>query len=1150
MQKVLRRCSLLASGEHLSLEGVDASFRPLFLSSLFRAVKKERRSLLVLVEHNIEIYRLIGELTGFAPEVAQEGRLLAFPTTGTYPFENQSPDHQAVYERLTTLNALAHGRRSLVITTPSALFGKVMPKGMLNKNRMVFKTGDEFRREDIEFFLYQNGYRPADLVEERGSYSFRGDIFDIFPSHMPYPLRLEFWGDTLESVRMFKPESQRAFSRLESFFLLPSREIILTEDMVDNATEKIISRGRSLGVKESFITSLVMKIKSFRYIPGIELYAPYCYPLGSLFDYLPEDVLLLHEGEESIKRQVEEWEAQIVQGEENANVSFDIFPERKELYLSLQEVEKHLTGFSQISLHRLRLNRSAAAEEGIRAVSVSLKRNDIKDLAAKIKKWHEEEKGVFLFISLKQERERLYTLLAEEGIAAEVLNGFPEDFASDAFSGKTRFIKGKLRHSFHLPDQKRVFLAEGDIFGKIVIRKRSEKKRKAFLDTLKYLQNGDLVVHQEHGIGIYQGLERIDGYGDEFVTVQYRDKQKLYVPMENIGLLSRYVGAKEEDVPIDKMGGIAWKKRKAKVRRAVDKVVAFLVELYAKRSTLSGYAYGEDADPHEEFAASFEFEETDDQLSAIADITGDLEKPRPMDRLLCGDVGFGKTEVAMRAAFKVAFENRQVAVLVPTTILAYQHYQSFSKRFERFPFRIEMLNRLRTAKEQKQVLEELKKGEIDILIGTHRLLSKDVQFQQLGLVIIDEEHRFGVSAKEKLKKLRQKVDVLTLTATPIPRTLQFSLLGIRDMSVIATPPKKRMPIKTYLRRFGEEVIEAAIRLELKRGGQVYFIHNTIETIETVASVISQLVPEARIRTAHGRMKGETLQELMTDFTCRKFDILVCTTIVESGIDIPTANTIIINNADRFGLSQLYQLRGRVGRYEHKAYAYLLVNDEESLSETAKERLIALEEMTELGAGFQLSMKDLEIRGGGNLLGLEQSGQIMDVGFEMYSRMVEEAVSKMQRGDIDEEPDETLVLRVGKKGSIPAVYIADDTLRLDMYKKLFTAAELPEVVGYGKEMTDRFGKMPDETRNLMKYAELRAIALELRCRLIEKKGSLLDIHLLSRSALTGKELEGFLKKNSKWVSFKTPQHLQMRLLPSDNIVTIVKIFKHLRTLVLK
>ena len=1138
--------NFFSTASHLTIEGVNAPAKPLVLASLFRRMNK---TLVVIVEHNIDVTRLVHELEIFAPTESAESRVLAFPSTGTFPFENQSPEHAIVFERLRTLNILAQGRKAIVITTAEALYGKIIPLELIKKNLLVIKKGTEISRHDLEQYLFKNGYRQTDLVEDRGSYSFRGDIFDVFPSNTPYPIRTEFWGDQIESIRMFKPETQRTIQLLDKFNILPSREIVLEEDIIDPALEKIQARGKQLRIKDSFITTLLNKVKAFRYIPGIENYAPYFYPLNTFFDYIPADSIILHRGEEELNRVIQTRENEIVLGEENANINFDIFPDRADLYLQQKDLLEKINAFSTISLKELKLSGGINGAAGgartltVKSIAVMISKNNIKDLAGKIKGWLQDDKGIIIYLSSKSQLERMYELLMHEGIGSKSFRQFPEDYFGEKFNGKVFLALGKIRHSFQLYSDKRIFLAEDDVFGKTVVRKRSEKKTQAFLDTLKYIKDGDYIVHADYGIGIYRGLASVSGFNSEFVLVEYKDRQKLYIPMENIGLLTRYVAPQDVPVEINKMGGVQWTKTKAKVKKEIEKIVEYLVELYAKRSLVKGFSFSEDGMPHEEFMDAFEYEETDDQLSAINDITADMEKPMPMDRLLCGDVGFGKTEVAMRAAFKAVVDKRQVTVLVPTTVLAYQHYQSFMARFNKFGIKVEMLNRLRSTAEQKQILEDLESGAIDIIVGTHRILSKDIKLKDHGLLIVDEEHRFGVSAKEKIKQVRSHVDVLTLTATPIPRTLQFSLLGIRDMSVIATPPKNRLPIKTYLRPFDEEVVEAAVRFELERGGQVFFIHNTIDSINSVAEMLQALVPEARIGVAHGRLAGDKLQEIMLEFVERKFDILVSTTIVESGIDIPTANTIIINNAHMFGMAQLYQLRGRVGRYEHRAFAYLLIPGEDAITDESKQRLVSLEEMTELGAGFQLAMKDLEIRGGGNLLGMKQSGKLLHVGFELYSHMIEEAMRNFRQEELEGPEEREIVIKVGVKGTIPKDYIEDDQHRLDMYKKIFTADSVDEVHGYSKEMADRFGKYPEDVKTLLVFGEVKALAKQLGCRSIELQDEL-ELSLYEDTPIDQRKLYEFVGKNNKWVRFTGNEKLYFRLGEQNSLMDISKVLKRL------
>ena len=685
---------------------------------------------------------------------------------------------------------------------------------------------------------------------------------------------------------------------------------------------------------------------------------------------------------------------------------------------------------------------------------------------------------------------------------------------------------GRLSQGFHFKSADLVFIAEHEIFGRShKHRHRRKTNSQSFQRGLKDLKKGDYLVHVDYGIGLYLGSKEIKtGIGSgEFLNIQYADDEKLYLPMEGLGFVQKYVGGSEEPPPLSKMGGIAWKRQKKKVKEAIQEMAGDLLKLYASRELAKGHAYSSNTIMVREFADSFEYEETDDQLKAIEEVENDLESDKPTDRLICGDVGYGKTEVAMRAAFKVILDKKQVAVLVPTTILAQQHLQTFQERFKEYPVTIDMVNRFRTPREQKNTLEKLKRGEVDIIIGTHRLLSKDVEFASLGLIVVDEEQRFGVKHKEKLKKLRNSVDILTLTATPIPRTLHFSLMGVRDLSVIETPPLDRLAVKTFIRKYDEEVIRDAILREVDRGGQVFFVHNKIHSIHSIADLIRKLVPGARIDIAHGQLPEHQLEKVMKDFLDKKIDVLLSTSIVESGLDIPSANTIIINRADQFGLAQLYQLRGRVGRYKHQAYAYLLIPSTEVLSEEARKRLAAMEELSELGAGFQLAARDMEIRGVGNMLGSNQSGHIASVGFDLYCKLVEDMVKDIRGEKIDPRIEVEIDLLV--KGFIPNKYVPDLNQRLDLYRRIQLAGDINECMALSREMIDRFGPYPEAVEKLLALLEIRMFCQKLHINKVHMKNGKVILTLLPSTPVSPESLTAVLDERLKMLSeFQIGVHL--------------------------
>ncbi len=985
-----------------------------------------------------------------------------FPTWEQLPFEPLSPMSEISGERLEVLNSLSEGECGLLIVPLEALLQTLMPQSILKKLTFHLKKGQTADREFLEICLMDNGYSKVSLVEERGEFSLRGDILDIFLPSGTNPVRIEFFGDDIESIRQFDLDSQVSTEEVEEIHILPVREICLSQAEMEQGIERIKKTAELQETDSSHVNELIEKIQCVGNFAGIENLAPFFYPEKcSLFNYLPGDSRIVLDHPELIDAKSEDFHHLIQVEFDRALERNDVVPDPSQSFLDEGELKKLLEGYSQIHINSLRLSDSvdnSCVQFSIQPIPYL--HGKFEAFAQQTNQWKSEGNQVVVVAPAKGHAKRVRELLNEYDLYVEI-------------------ELGHLSTGFQIPSLNRVYVAEHEIFGRSHKRRHRRKPKSfSFQRGFKDLKPGDFLVHIDYGIGQYVGTRELKTGvgGGEFMEILYADDEKLYIPMDALSLIQKYQGSDEGRPPISKLGSVSWKRQKDKIKKSIREMAEGLLKLYASRQFAERPACSSQPVLIQEFADSFEYTETDDQLKAIEEVFEDQEKSKPMDRLVCGDVGYGKTEVAMRAAYKVVLEKKQVAVLVPTTILAQQHLLTFQERFRAYPVNIDMVNRFRTPKQQKETLKKLKNHEVDIIIGTHRLLSKDIEFADLGLVIIDEEQRFGVKHKERMKQLRTTVDILTLTATPIPRTLHFSLMGIRDLSVIETPPSDRLAVKTFVRKFDENVIREAILRELDRGGQIYFVHNKVHSIESVATMIQKIVPEVKIGIAHGQLAEHRLEKVMKQFIDKEIDLLLCTSIIESGLDIPSANTIIIHRADQFGLAQLYQLRGRVGRYKHQAYAYLMIPGAMIISEDARKRLTAIEEMSELGSGFQLAARDMEIRGTGNMLGHDQSGHINAIGFDLYCKLMEDTIKELRGKKTKSKIEPEIDLQV--KGYIPKSYIPDLNQRLEFYRRLQLVNEVQYVRSMLAEMEDRYGTPPEPVEKLFSMLRIKLLCQKL------------------------------------------------------------------------
>ena len=1085
-------CRSITEGalEHPRLEvhGLTGSAEARLLADL---IKQSDRPLAILVADQKQARQLHTDLAFYS---GHRDATALFPHWEIGAYDPLSPHPEVEAERLASLSGLHESRFKAIIITVRALMQKVMPRSVLNDLCLRLQPEQSYTRAQLTESLLSLGYQPVPLVEDRGTFSFRGDILDIFPTANDEPVRLDFFGDELEQIRPFDPISQRSSSKsYQDLLLLPARELVLAGEHRQTFLKQLRERCDELNMPRTRREALLEEIREGLLAPGREFLLPLNYEhLSTLFDYLPGFRWVLS-APTAIEQAADQFAAEIRAAENRMRDTEAVYVPATELFLTPQEILSQIDAAPRIDLTRLQLFHleadwplyriTAEGNSGLLEDTTSTG-SGLDLLAAKVTAWQQQGWRLLLVCHQTGQAERLQEMLEHHDLIVPVE---PKIRLSRLEKGDVAICVGDLTSGFRLPDERLAIITEEEIFGSRV-RRRSRRENKAtMLPSLAQLKEGDFIVHTDHGVGRYCGLQhlqtgRVEG---DFLYLEYAGEDRLYLPIDRIERVQKYVGGEGHEPKLDKMGGSAWEKAKIKARSAVEEMARDLLKIQAKRKMNKGYTYPPADSEFHEFEAAFPYEETEDQFAAIEDVLGDLQSDKPMDRLVCGDVGYGKTEVAIRAAYMVALAGRQVALLVPTTILARQHLESLRQRFQGTPIEVDMLSRLRSTAEQKKIRGRLEAGQIDIIIGTHRLIQRDIRFKNLGLVIIDEEQRFGVTHKEKLKRFRAEVDVLTMTATPIPRTLQLGLLGLRDLSVIDTPPVDRLAIRTYVTRFEDELIRQSILRELQRGGQVFFVHNRVQSIGAMAEFLAQLVPEAKIAVGHGQMNEHELEQVMLDFIEGKSNVLVCTTIIENGIDIPRANTILVNRADRFGLAQLYQLRGRVGRSDRRAYAYLLIPGEGVLSHDARERLRVLQEQTELGAGFRIASHDLELRGAGELLGGRQAGQVTAVGFEMYTELLEETIQELQGMEKEDRIDPDL--RLGVSAFLPETYLHDPNQRLVFYRRLASAESDQAVFELADELRDRYGDLPEAGLLLLEVMKLRVMLKQLRIEAAEYDG---------------------------------------------------------------
>ena len=1178
----------LASGQRrLMVSGLAGSARALVLAAL---EKRLRRRLIFLSRSNKEVEAIQADVEFFYCALNGVDRceesVLTIPALENDPYDGTSPHAEVLEQRSLALHRAAEGKARILLTSIDAVAERTVPPGYLKSASITLRVGEDMPPELIVDLLISSGYVRQEPVGAVGEFSLRGGILDIFSPAHEAPHRIEFFGDMVDSVREFDPDSQRSTGRRNETQIVPMRELSVRREEFMQWAEA----ARRHWQDERYRRDLRLRIahaERGEEFEGWESLLPLTRPLtAAAFSYFKDAVFVIDEPAE-IERRAAELYASLNARFAQADEAGDLALPPESLFLTPDELRDQFAAFPRIEFRLL--GRAAAitderfhidgavvgesASEGaaeaseptdgadgrapqyrprttdhrplflfpvteqtpdIEVLSQSPRRyyGRVVELARDLKEGGRKRTTLFVMPSLGL-AERTVEMLGEYDVVAQLLPTL--NSAADNRRLETALVSpnlatvGRVANGFTLPAANLSLLTEGDVFGDVeraapqrqaAKRARKQRKASAFLSDLGDLKVGDYVVHVDHGIGQFQGLKQISTAGAptgntaagiqrasgdmrEFMLLTFAEGARLFVPVERLDLVQRYSAAEGHRPPLDKLGGVSWQKAKARVKRAMRDMAEELLKLYAERKLVKGYGYGDDTPFQKEFEDAFAYDLTPDQEAAILDVKEDLEKGEPADRLIIGDVGYGKTEVAMRAAFKVVMENKQVAVLAPTTVLAFQHLKTFQERFAAFPVRIDMLSRFRSPKEQKETLKAVSEGRVDIVIGTHRLLSKDVIFKDLGLLVVDEEQRFGVAHKERIKQMRKRVDVLAMSATPIPRTLNMSLAGLRDMSVIETPPRDRLAIQTHVVPFSETVVRSAVELELQRGGQAFFVHNRVETIFTIGELLQRLVPQARIGVGHGQMGEKDLEDVLMKFVRHELDVLVATTIIENGIDIPLANTIIINRADAYGLSQLYQLRGRVGRSNRRAYAYLLIPSEDSLTDIARRRLAAIREFSDLGAGFRIAALDLELRGAGNLLGGEQSGQINTVGFDLYTQLLERTVRELKGQPIEDET--SAAINIGIDIRIPEDFIYDMSQRLRTYKRISSAENDDELADIHAEIADRYGAIPESVENLFEYARLRREASRLGVLSIDREGARLAVKFSDKAKIDPEKL---------------------------------------------
>lgn len=1083
---------------------------------------------LIIVENDLKAKGFYEDYRMYDPEV------LLYPARDLIFYQADIHGNLITRQRIQVLKALLEREKVTVIASIDSCLDYLVPLEEWKRRVIHLKNDSELDLNEMKSRMVELGYERTVQVEVPGQFSIRGGIMDVYPLTEENPWRIELWGDEIDSIRSFDVQSQRSIENLDEIFIYPSTEMVLDQDSITRGIKAIEKEAKAVQKKlrDEFKTEEAARVRDlaeevkdrmgeFQHFAGAENFIHYFYKKTvSFLDYFPENTLVVLDEPNRLTEHAKTTEEEFRESMVHRLEKGYLLPGQMNLICRHQEIVHRLHRCHGLALSTMepRGNQwTYTMEKQIMVKSVNPYNNSFEMLLKDLKKWKKSGYQVLLLSPSRTRAARLAADLQEEGLA-----GFYSDDPGRLIQpGEIKVACGYVNRGFEYPLIKYVVISESDIFGK---EKKKKRKKTEYngqkIQTFSELSPGDFVVHENHGLGVYKGIEKmeVDGVVKDYIKIEYAGKSNLYILATQLDMLQKYAGAEAAKAPkLNKLGGQEWKKTKTRVRGAVKNIAKDLVALYAARQNESGFKYGPDTVWQKEFEEMFPFEETEDQLLAIEAAKRDMESGKIMDRLICGDVGYGKTEIALRVAFKAIQEGKQVVYLVPTTILAQQHYNTFVQRMKDFPVRVDLLCRFRTPAQQKKTIEDLKKGFVDVLIGTHRVLSADVKFKDLGLLVIDEEQRFGVTHKEKIKQLRKNVDVLTLTATPIPRTLHMSLIGIRDMSVLEEPPQDRMPIQTYVMEYNDEMVREAISREMARGGQVYYVYNRVNTIDDITNQIAKLVPEANVAFAHGQMSERELEKIMYGFINGDIDVLVSTTIIETGLDISNVNTMIIHDADQLGLSQLYQLRGRVGRSNRTAYAFLMYRRNKMLKEIAEKRLHAIREFTELGSGIKIAMRDLELRGAGNLLGAEQHGHMESVGYDLYCKMLNEAVQEAKGIAVQEDFETTIDMNIN--AYIPEKYIANEYLKLDIYKRIAGIENQEEYEDMLEELMDRFGEPPKTVQNLLAVANLKALAHRIYLTEVKQMGDEVRLTMYERAKIDPAKVPEILSEYPEELKFK-------------------------------
>ena len=1031
------------------------------------------------------------------------------------------------YKRTNILDKIISSKKIIMTASVNSIITRVMSKARFKENIIELKYGKSYDLNQLKNNLVKLKYERVDSVEGVGQFSVRGGIVDIYSPSETNPSRIEFFDDEVDSIRLIDLKTQRSIKNQKSVKIIPCSDIIFEDDEIqkillevekdyNKRLSKIVDLPNSKEVEKklkNLYNGYKLKLQEGLSIENTDLLLPFLeYGFDSVLGYFDDDFLIIIDEPERVFEEIKTLNESFGIKYSELFEKGEVFAKQSKVYYSESEIKSKILENNYISING-KLNKTIETEDTVQFLfkEASSYYGKLEDLSKDLNRYKYKGYKVAIVLSSQESCKKLHNLLIDYECST-ILSSNPSEVAE---SGQVIIIPGDLKKGFEYYDNKILILTENEVFGSVTKKTHKKKQSKGSkISIFTDLKVGDYVVHEHHGIGQYVGIEKIDvqNIKKDYLCIKYKGEDKLYVPVDQMALIQKYIGSDSEKPKLNKMGSQDWVKTKERTKAAIENMANELVKLYAERKVVKGYPFSPDTEWQKEFEYKFPFQETNDQLRCIKEIKKDMERPLSMDRLLCGDVGFGKTEVAMRAAFKAIMDSKQVAILVPTTILAQQHYTNIVERFRGYPIKIEMLSRFRTPYQQAKIISDLNKGLIDVVIGTHKILSKDLKFKDLGLLIIDEEQRFGVKHKESIKQLKTNIDVLTLSATPIPRTLHMSMIGVRDMSIISEPPGDRLPIQTYVIEFNEGIIKDAIEKELSRGGQVYYVHNKVIDIDSAASKLQKLLPEARIAVGHGQMGERHLENIMLDFVKKEYDILVCTTIIETGMDIPNVNTLIIDNADHLGLSQLYQLRGRIGRSNKISFAYLTYEKDKMLSEVADKRLKAIREFTDFGSGFKIAMRDLEIRGCGNILGAEQHGHMLAIGYDLYVKFLDRAVRELQgSGKLEEDFETTVDLSVD--GYIPSTYIENEEQKIEIYKKIAATSNKEDIYDITEEIIDRFGTPPKQVNNLLKISYIKSLCKKLKVKSITQVSNVVNIELNLNNDLNS-DVIGFLIDNFK------------------------------------